>query len=498
MGFHTRNILIFLLISGILFSLATLMAFPFVHSDETWLGSLSEAMLEADTLRMTEPAFDLYPRFPHAIRIFFNLLQILAIRLFGFRVLVLRALSLLAAWAGIGFLAARLRCETHSADLALALTVAAFWNVQFLYMSHFARQEALLFLILAIQLWYLSRPDPSPMRSGLLAGLAIGIHPNSFLIFLPVLAYWIHRRDLKKLNFFVIVVGAIASGFVLFSLVLDPQFIPHYLGYGETLGVRATLLDKLLQLRVFYLKLYYGVSGTYYTPDLRIFFPVAALAVVTAIVLAVRRKIPSTALWMLLALHIGYILIGRYNQTSFIFLLPILFLIAAQVLAHLPARVRRGIVALLLAVTVLNTGVNVLAHPRMESYDDYLSRIQEMVPDEGAILGNLNTLPAFREARVYDYRNLGYLEGSIVDYLNDRDIHYILYPTEMDFIYANRPLWNDLYGNVYPYYDELQTYLAESCELIAEFDSPIYAMRIVRYIGEEPASLRIYRVKKLP
>ena len=102
---------------------------------------------------------------------------------------------------------------------------------------------------------------------------------------------------------------------------------------------------------------------------------------------------------------------------------------------------------------------------------------------------------AFESAQVYDYRNLGYLEGSIDRYITDRNIEYIIYPEEMDFIYSQRPVWNDLYGNLYPYYDDLQNFFKNNCELIGEFNSPIYAMRIVRYIESTPYTVKIYTVK---
>ena len=66
----------------------------FVHSDETWLGSLSDEMLTNSTIITTESSFDLYPRNPHAIKLIFNFIQILFIKILGNSIITLRLVSL--------------------------------------------------------------------------------------------------------------------------------------------------------------------------------------------------------------------------------------------------------------------------------------------------------------------------------------------------------------------------------------------------------------------
>ena len=83
-----------------LISLAFLERFPYVHSDESWLAGLTRAMMEEKSLAVTEPFFDLVPRYPHGIKTLFHLLQMGAVSLFGYRIFSVRLLSLLAG-AGV-------------------------------------------------------------------------------------------------------------------------------------------------------------------------------------------------------------------------------------------------------------------------------------------------------------------------------------------------------------------------------------------------------------
>jgi 4-amino-4-deoxy-L-arabinose transferase-like glycosyltransferase len=492
----TVNIFIIVLAFYILISFMTLSVFPFVHSDETWLSSLSEAMLENNTIQITEPSFDLYPRHPHAIKLIFNFIQMIFIQVFGHTLMSIRMISLLFSLLSALFFYKIVSNLTESKLLPKILLIFFLTNIQFFYMSHFARQEAVLMFLMLLNIYYLTRPkDPAPIISGLISAIAIGIHPNSFIIFLPILSLWLMRGKWMPLLKYVGVVSLGGGIAIAFSYLLDPHFISNYLGYGAELGVKASIFDKIFQMKDFYLKLYYGVSGTYYTPDIKIFFYLFGLTLVVFILFAILGKVRWRFLIPLLAVHVGYILVGRYNQTSIVFILPLLLLILVTLLDTLHFKVSHAILGLFMVLTLFNTYQNITSHPQDEHYDDYLTNIQTYVPDGSIVLGNLNTLLAFDDAQVYDYRNLGYLDGTISDYIKNRNISYIIYPEEMDFIYEHRPLWNDLYGNVYPYYDDLQSLLETEFDLIGTFESPIYAMRIVRYIGEHPYSISIYKIK---
>jgi hypothetical protein len=118
------------------------------------------------------------------------------------------------------------------------------------------------------------------------------------------------------------------------------------------------------------------------------------------------------------------------------------------------------------------------------------------VPSNVKVLANLNTEYACDEGHLLDYRNLDYLDQNgltFAEYVESRGIKYIVYPQEMDYIYAHRPVWNILYGNLYPYYDDMKRYLAEHCTQTAAFTSP-YAMRIAGLMDEQAWMVTVYRV----
>ena len=83
---------------------------------------------------------------------------------------------------------------------------------------------------------------------------------------------------------------------------------------------------------------------------------------------------------------------------------------------------------------------------------------------------------------------------SVEKYLRERNIEYILFPDELDFVYENRPVWNVLYGNPARWYPQLQRFIREHTELVAVESSPGYAMRIQSYKYKHMWKLRIYRV----
>jgi hypothetical protein len=366
-------------------------------------------------------------------------------------------------------------------------------------MSHFARQESILLFLLLLNIAYLYKSrNPHPIVSGLISSIGIGIHPNSFIIFLPILAYWILGKKIKDIVIYLLTLSLSALLFILWSFSLDPSFIHNYLNYGDELGVKMTLLDKVYQIKYFYLKLYYGVSGTYYTPDIKAIFYISILTIISTLYLISKKKIKPNVLIYFIAINIGYIFIGRYNQTSIIFIIPFIVLMISEVLLNINKKYLRNIIIVfILLIISINTFVNMNNHYYSETYDDYLNNLELFVPDNAIVLGNLNTLFAFDTNKFYDYRNLGYLpkDKTFSDYINERNIEYIIYPDEMDLIYNTRPLWNGLYGNVYPYYENMKNFFDNSCIAVGTFTSPVYGMRIVRYIEDKEYNITIYKVK---
>ena len=107
----------------------------------------------------------------------------------------------------------------------------------------------------------------------------------------------------------------------------------------------------------------------------------------------------------------------------------------------------------------------------------------------------------FDNAKLRDYRNLAYLELneiSFSEYITSNMIEYIIYPEEMDFIFNSRPIWNTLYGNLHPYYQDMQEFFNNNCTLVHSFSNRTYGMRIARYIGKEDWEIKIYKVAEMP
>ncbi|MBN2259095.1 MAG: glycosyltransferase family 39 protein [Clostridiales bacterium] len=492
-------LILFILILYIIVSLSILTAFPFVHSDETWLGGLSNTMILENSIKTTEHFFDLYPRHPHAIKILFNFIQIIFIEIFDFNIFTLRLISFIFSLAASYLFYRIVLYSTKSKLISSFSLFLLIFNIQFIYQSHMARQESILLFLLLLNFYFLySEKEKVPLLSGIISGIAIGIHPNSFIIFLPILLFWILSKNKKDTLKYLMTVSSIALLFILFSFKLDPNFIHNYLNYGDELGVNLSFTEKIYQIKYFYLKLYYGVSGTYYTPNIKAFFYIFLSVITVDIYLVLKRILKPQLIGYFFAINLAYILIGRYNQTSIIFLLPFLIMMLADITRVINSKkILFFIIVFTLSITGINTFSNISAHYYSETYDGYINHLQSFIPKDAIVLANLNSLLAFETDHFYDYRNLGYLSENMTfeKYIEERSIEYIVYPEEMDFIYTSRPIWNGLYGNLYPYYEEMQYFLENDCIEVGDFYSPIYGMRIVRYIEDKDYLIRIYKVK---
>lgn len=469
--------------------------------------------------------------------------------------------------------------SSSPARLSISFVTAALLalDIQFIYAAHFGRQEILLVAALTAALWVYCWSTQDSMARGpekssgvrkewkrrlsvwlvgngnghraaaLIIGLGIGIHPNSFLISLPIGAFLLVdlvaarsprefgsalRRGLE----YAAILAAWAALYVGLSYLLDPQFLYHYRSFGDRVGVVEPLYIKAFRFPDFYQKLFYQISGTYYTPAIRIqfyLFGVALAAAPIAAVLGHRMQGRRGAGWLilqlmaaLLLLNIGTMVLGKYSQPSIILHFPLYYLLIALELAvagqllhtrttgagRLHHSIVRGIAvavpAALLLVTALNSAYNIgqelhLLSPKpreyYETYAEYGQNLHTFVPADAVVLANLNAEYHFGRGRLYDYRNLEYLDEaglSFADYIEKNGIEYIVYPEEMDLIYRQRPVWNILYGNVASYYQDMQQFLAENCRPIGSFESPVYGMRITRYMGRKPWQVQVYRVDR--
>src|SRR6056297_1435926 len=97
--FFSKKTLFFIYI---VVNILLLSQFPFIHSDESWLSGLTRHITSGllagnpASLGLTEPFFDLLPRFPHFIKMLFHALQAPFIGLFGYGPFAVRLLSLAA------------------------------------------------------------------------------------------------------------------------------------------------------------------------------------------------------------------------------------------------------------------------------------------------------------------------------------------------------------------------------------------------------------------
>ncbi|MEA4827714.1 MAG: 4-amino-4-deoxy-L-arabinose transferase, partial [Clostridium sp.] len=65
---------------------------------------------------------------------------------------------------------------------------------------------------------------------------------------------------------------------------------------------------------------------------------------------------------------------------------------------------------------------------------------------------------------------------------------------EMDMIYKEQPRWDGLYGKL-NYYEDMQIFLKNKCELKYELRDKTYGNRIARYVNDKEWKIKIYKVK---
>ncbi len=529
--------------------------YPFIHSDESWLSGLTRAIILNKSITVTESFFDLLPRYPHAIKILFHLLQTPFILLFGYSPFSVRLLSLLGGTVSLVFfhkIIGTRDIETgnhlNPGLVAIGITILLALDIQFLYASHLARQEILL-VATFLSAVFLYRRGTADGRdkwyrlSALIIGLSIGIHPNSFLIALPIGGFLLvdilaalpgehlaakFRRSNKKqpdslrvnsrrLTEYILILGLSAAFFIGLSSLMDPRFFQHYRSFGETVGVAEPLYMKFFTFPDYFEKLFLRISGTYYTPDIRFqFYLFGGALALTPLMLILRPRSRGPIVKLLLGLgliNLGTLVLGKYSQPGIVLHFPLYYLLLGELLLGASPKTSENkrysttiatILGLLLLAQTVNTGFNLAetigprsTHTR-ESYRDYTRNISSLVPPDARVLANLNTEYYFDHGVLRDYRNLVYLneEGlSFADYIRKNDLEYIIYPEEMEVIYQRRPVWNILYGNVTSYYEEMKSFLSKHCVEEGSFSSPVYGMRITRYSGREDWKVTVYRVK---
>lgn len=531
-----------------LVSLTFLESFPFVHSDEGWLAGLSRAMMTEGNIGVTEPFFDAKPRYPHGIKTIFHLMQMGMIGVFGYGVKSVRLLSWIGG-AGVLWMCflggERFLCSGKKGFLFMMMFSL---DIQFLYASHFARQEILLCLIQWICIWILLSPkgfyqNKTGVMLGICTGISIGLHPNSFLIgtmngaclLAGAAKAWRGRKSCKEetnkagengamgkkagrgraeaeeennwwkpLVFYVAVTACFAAGFVGLSYRLDGHFLKHYFSNGaEEFGIDAEPWEKFLGFFGFLGRLYQRNSGTYYVPDIRFQFFLfgGSLLMAAAVYIILGRELGEAArkIEVLFAgaagVTAGMMIIGRYNQTGILFLFPFGYMAAALVLELFEGAVKKGLWAFLLAAVLGLSGTQVWGETKKGNYEEYGEQIEQLIPKGARVLGNLNMEFFMDYDCLRDYRNLPYVleEGGLKEYLEENRIEYIVYHQELDYLLEHRPYYNVIYGNVM-FVEELKEYCEKNCEIIGSFVDPWYGIRVAGLRGhQEYARVVVYR-----
>lgn len=517
---HPHTYVLLYLIAYTLFSVLSLTDFPWIHSDESWLAGLTRNMAELSDFSATEPFFDARPRYPHAIKILFHALQMLFLSIGGYSVATVRLLSLLAGVLSLFFFYLTAKKLLNHPFTAFILMVLFSADIQFIYASHIARQESLLLLSLTLCLYLFFRNStPNTVRSaialGVVTGLSVGLHPNSFLIACMIgcayLAWLItHPSDSKKPLFtYISTTGIFAAVFVLLSYTFDPQFLTHYISNGiSEFDIDAAPGSRLSALFSFFKRLFLREGGTYYVADIRLqlllFLFAALLLLAFYFMMRKEEETKDTCRKLLVLLCSGFglitgiFLIGRFSQLSILFLFPIGWLLTAFALNLFDSTIKKGLYALLLFAVCFISFRSITPFLSGESYADYLTKVSAFVAPDDRVIANLNMDFYFENEALHDYRNLPYVmqsAGNLDVYIEENRIEYIFYSAELTYYYEHRPYYNAIYGNIM-FAEALLDYCETNCDYIGSFQSARYAPRILELIGQEAyAEVKVYKTK---
>lgn len=507
---HPQNQIILYLSFYFLINLIFLTAFPYIHSDESWLSGLSRNILMSGDISVTEPFFDVYGRNPHAIKLLFHLLQVVFIKIFGYRIFSFRLLSLFFSLATL-FLFYRLsKIILKSDKLSLFATILVSIDLQFLYASHLARQEIIILFALVFSSYLLIQGIDhhdyyQDIKIGLIIGLSIGVHPNSFIIAIAiglVYLFYIHKNNIHSKNLFILIaiIFLFALIFVGISLFMDPFYLSHYFEHGKNFGVFNGFLSKVSDFLNFYKNIFLGRSSEYYLPQIKFQLLLFALVFLVSL-LSFFKKTPKAGfskvnalLVLVLGINLGIFLIGRFNVTSIIFIFPFMYLLSVSWLQNLNKK--RQALSLLILMLVLNTIFFIPSYAY--SYEDYLGAIAKSVTKDDRVLANLNSEYFFENGNLLAYRNLDYLqyqELTFADYIHSREIDYIFYYDEFDYIVANSPSYNVMYGNLNDLLPEIKAFLKAECQEVDRFNNSTYGTNLADLIDQKPWQVIVYQVK---
>ena len=533
----TLIILLFFIIN-----LATLMGFPSVHSDELWLKGIAEEMIDAKSFSVTEPFYDLYPRVIHPFRWLYNGVLILFLEIFAHSVAAVRLVSLIFATLSLVVFYWILRTSFENRWFSRIGLLLLALDIQFTYSAHMGRQETFILFLMLLGYYQFHRLKgvKSVLCLSSIILLGMGVHPNSFILAVSFAALyfvsWLLR--LRPLSDLFGLIGVTSIGVFVYGgigYLMNPTFLSEYLGYGAALGVDASPINRFEGFYWYWYKLFHQIGGTYDLFDIRWQLIIAGLLLVIwtpfVVIKIYQSRITSsafkgsvfksasheqTAQWgvdayaLLIAIPTALLIIGRYNQTAVVFIMPFVILLlletlslisAGKILFHKKSPITAYVFFILLAsLWAYHLFYNLQAYDAQRfytlTYDEMLGKIESVVPNTATVLGNLNVIEAFDSNRFYDVRNLGYLEENaltIEDYLAERHIEYVIWHEEMDYIARTSPRWDFLYVSI-EYDEAFHQYLSEHAVVVDSFENPLYAMRISKFSGTYPWMTTIYKL----
>ena len=493
-------IFIFFITFYFLYNSLHLLDFFYVHSDETWLIGLSKAMFDHKTFQMTEPFFDLYPRTIHGLRLVYVILQGLFIQLFQSSIYAGRFLSLVSGTLTLWLVRKWLSKEKLSFMSQMMVILFIGLQLQFLMTLHSARQESLILLAMVACLYFYDHKFKALILATI-TGLSIAIHPNSFLIFTGLISLmvfdWTAKKiSLKTILIYVITMSMWAGFFIFVSLLLNKNFISEYINYGRSLGIVDFNISRTSGFYYYYYKIYHQIAGTYYLVNNRLLLLISFASYVLGFFMIFIKKTKANTIirpfFMVTGINIGLIIIGRYNQTAIIF--PLFFFMVLIMGLINMLSIKRFFLYGILGLMLIFQGSITYEHIVTQNYDQQatLEEAFRDIPKDAVILGNINLLNHFEDQVFYDYRNLWHLSGpQALDYIQERNINYIIWPEEMAYIYPHEK-WHILYGPM-AYYPDLANFL-EDQTLVKSIESKTYGNRISRYVNTYPWRIQIYKV----
>ncbi|MDD2534141.1 MAG: hypothetical protein PHC86_05525 [Eubacteriales bacterium] len=542
---------LFFAIYGLLwtaFNSLTLGWFPYVHSDEAWLGGLSQAYLTSQTISVTEPFFDLLPRQPHAFKVLYHLMEAGLIKLLGMQVTSVRFLSVVAAVVVLIALYVGLTRSLQNRWLSLGVTIVFSLQPIFLTSAHLARQEMLILAVLAIaSLWFRTQF----FTVGLWLGFGALIHPNALIgaAMIGVIVFKDWLIGTTKLNDLIRMIGGLflaGVALILFSLKLSPNFIVNYAQFGISLNVDAAPIQRWQNFLAYFNYIWQPGNGTYWLPAMQIWLVLAlVLTFMAAGILLLNhlgymnwklenRRGLVDGLLQIMAFLVTIFVIGRYNPTSILFILWPL----GQLLAHLGTGFYRKIgverpmpslvyplfdkslarlgTPIVLIALIISSAVSswAMIEPFLpvdrsmlwarKSADNpfvtYNDELAASLPEHAIVLGNLSAgfMLTERAQQFLDIRNLPFAaDASLAGYLKAHQINVVIWYEEYDFI-LNNPAWWVLYETRPGRTADpsalaaLKVILDNHGQLINTIESPIYGTRVVSFQNNQPWSVSLY------